>query len=192
MSNFFNQKTIFQSKILLPFFHWIAKFSCFLLRWKVIGEKPTLKKYVVLFGTHTSNWDFIYMLIAVFYYKQPIFWIGKKALFESPLAFLFRWFGGLSLGELQNGSTVQQCVNYIKNCNECALALAPKGTRKAGAEWKTGFYHIAKEAEVPIACAAIDYKKRTSGVFAIYYLTDDFEKDISTLKSYYVTYENSS
>lgn len=188
MKTNFNQKTVFNSKISLFFFYYFAKFIFFIFRWKVIGEKPKIKKYVVLLGTHTSNWDFVFMVLTVFFYKQPIFWIGKKSLFNSKFSFFFRWMGGLSLGELQNGSTVEQCANYIKNCDECALALAPKGTRKLNAEWKTGFYYIAKAANVPIVCAFIDYKRRESGVLGAYYLTSDMQSDIDILKSYYKNY----
>jgi len=189
MINDFNQKTVFNSPFFVSFFYYFAKFIFFILRWKIIGEKPKLKKYVVLLGTHTSNWDFVCMVLTVFFYKQPIFWIGKKSLFDSPFSFFFRWMGGLSSGELQNGSTVLQCASYIKNSDECALALAPKGTRKLNAEWKTGFYYIAKSANVPIVCAFIDYKNRASGVLGTYYLTDNIQIDIATLKSYYKNYQ---
>lgn len=184
----FNQKTIFNSKIFLSVFYFLTKFLCFILRWKIIGEKPALKKYVVLLGTHTSNWDFVYMMMTVFFYKQPIFWIGKKSLFDSVLSRFFVWCGGLSLGKLQAENTVERCATFIKNSTECALALAPKGTRKLNAEWKTGFYHIAKAANVPIVCAVIDYKRRVSGVIATYYLSNNIQTDISLLKSYYAQY----
>ena len=141
-------------------------------------------------GTHGSNWDFIFMMATVLIYRQPIFWVGKKSLFSSRLGFFFRWCGGVSVGDLKSNGSVDQCVQYFKDRESCVIALAPKGTRKSGAEWKTGFYYIAKEACVPIALAFIDYKKRASGILKTYLLTGDMLLDMEKIKLVYADYES--
>lgn len=190
MSSNHSQKTIFNSPILVYFFNKIAKFCCFVCRWEVVEkEKPLLKKYVILFGTHTSNWDFFYMMLAVFFYKLPLSWVGKKSLFQSRFGFFFRWLGGLSVDELKANGAVNACAKYFENVDECYIGIAPKGTRKIGAEWKTGFYYIAKAANVPIACAVIDYAQRRSGITHLFYPTDNALEDIEKLKFIYSGYD---
>jgi 1-acyl-sn-glycerol-3-phosphate acyltransferase len=128
--------------------------------WKVKGQFPYhLKKSIVIVAPHTSAWDFIIgVAIRSTQRLNHIKFLGKKELFRPPFGFLFRWLGGYPIDRSHGKNQVDQVVDLFNSNSEFSIALSPEGTRKRVDRLKTGFYHIAKKAHVPIVMAALDYK----------------------------------
>jgi len=157
-----------------------------LLGWKLEGDmSPHIKKTVVIVVPHTSWHDFYMGAFARKMLNLQINFIGKKELFQWPFGWYFKWMGGAPVDRKSNQNTVQQVVELFKEREEFRLAIAPEGTRKKVDTWKSGFYYMALEAQVPIICVAFDYGTKTVKIHPPFYPTGDFSKDISTLKSFY-------
>ncbi len=138
--------------------HILAKFIYFkLLGWKTVGEFPRINKCVVAVVPHTSWMDFFLGLLIRRVINQDINFIGKKSLFNSPFGWYFKWMGGAPIDRSKNSDTVTAIANIFNEKEVFRLALSPEGTRKKVEKWKTGFYYIAKAANVPIVLVAFDY-----------------------------------
>lgn len=132
-----------------------------LLGWKMTGTFPShLNKFVIIVVPHTSWWDFLLGLLVRNVLNEEINYIGKKSLFDSPLGWFFRCTGGAPIDRSKSNDTVSAIVRIFESREKFRLALSPEGTRKKVEKWKTGFYHIAKQAKVPIVMVAFDYGKK--------------------------------
>ncbi|MCK6618539.1 MAG: 1-acyl-sn-glycerol-3-phosphate acyltransferase [Cyclobacteriaceae bacterium] len=145
-------------------FRWLAKFILTISGWnpEPLGAFPIReKKYVVIVAPHTSNWDFV---IGVLYRSvlrlEHARYLGKKELFRPPFGFIFRWLGGTPVDRTSNQNMVDEVVKIFNSKNEFALALSPEGTRKRVERLRTGFYNIAKKADVPIVMVALDFEHK--------------------------------
>ncbi len=156
-----------------------------LFGWKVVGEMPESKKAVFIFAPHTSNWDFVIMMIARFGFKMKPAYLGKHTLFKPPFGWFFRILGGIPVERSNSHNVVDQVVDIINQREEIALALAPEGTRSKTNKWKSGFYHIALKAEVPLVLAFLDTNTRTLGLGDIIELTGDQELDMQKIRNFY-------
>lgn len=163
------------------FFKFIAK----LIGWKTVLNPPKEKRYVIIAAPHTSNWDFplgvLFMLTTDIKYK----FMGKAALFKWPIKYLFQAFGGIPVDRKNSTNLTKKIAEIIKSHDEIALALAPEGTRSKTEYWKSGFYYIALEANVPIALATIDYGSKTLRLDDHIHPTGDIEKDMEYIRNYY-------
>ena len=142
-------------------------------------------KCVLCVAPHTSNWDYI---IGMLFYKS----IGgkphvlmKKEWFFFPVGYLLKSAGALPVDRTKRTSISDQMVKLFNSNNHFQLAISPEGTRRKNAQWKTGFYYIALNANVPITLAYIDYSKKEVGVKKIFYPTGDAKCDIEEIKAYY-------
>lgn len=137
----------------------IAQFIYFkIMGWKIVGKFPShLKKCVLIVVPHTSNLDFFLGLLIRKVWNEEINWIGKKSLFKAPFGWFFQWVGGAPIDRSKNNDTVSAIVEVFEKREKFRLTIAPEGTRKKVNQWKTGFYYIAKAAEVPIVLVAFDY-----------------------------------
>ncbi|MEO7742285.1 MAG: 1-acyl-sn-glycerol-3-phosphate acyltransferase [Usitatibacter sp.] len=130
------------------------------LGWRVEGEVPNLPKMVIAVGPHTSNWDFIVGVAAMFALDLRIEFIGKHTLFRGPLGVFMRWIGGIPVDRSNPKGVVADAVEGFGPVERRILAIAPAGTRKRGARFKSGFLRIARGAGVPVLLAALDYGER--------------------------------
>ena len=165
----------------------ITRFIFFkILGWSIQGKfDPSIKKSVVIVVPHTSWHDFYIGVFARRISKTQINFIAKKELFKSPFGWYFRWMGGAPLDRTPGQKKVISIAKVFDAHDEFRLALAPEGTRKKVDTWKTGFYYIAKTANVPVIPVAFDYKTKTVFINKAYYLTNDVVKDIKNLELYY-------
>ena len=132
-----------------------------ILRWKIIGEPPRqLKKFIIVVAPHTSNWDFFLGLATRSIQRFPANFLGKAELFRAPYGWIFRKLGGYSVDRKSSTHLVDQIVAIAKREPQFIVAIAPEGTRKAVDKWKTGFYHIALGAGIPLVFVAVDYPER--------------------------------
>ena len=141
---------------------WIAKFIYFkVLGWKLVGSFPShLDKCVIIVVPHTSWVDFFLGLLIRRVWNEQINYVGKKSLFKAPYGWFFRWMGGAPVDRSKNSDTVSATAEVFKKRKKFRLTLAPEGTRKKVTKWKSGFYYIAKAAEVPILLIAFDFGKK--------------------------------
>lgn len=164
----------------------VSKFIFWLFGWKLVGYYPTeIKKSVVIAAPHTSNWDYVFSICAFFLMGKRIAFIAKKELFRFPLGWLMRATGGIPLDRSKRNNTVQETIDLFKQQDELALMIAPEGTRGLTKGWKTGFYHVAVGANVPLAMGYLDYDKKYAGIGKIFYPTGNYEKDLIEIHRFY-------
>ena len=164
----------------------IANFIFFISRWK--ADYPTkfmVDKCVMIAAPHTSNWDLMYA-IAV-YWKMGVNakFLIKDAYTKGKLGFIFTWLGALGIDRSKHTNFVDYAVQLLNTTDKLVLLVPAEGTRKWVEKWKTGFYHIANQADVPVALGFLDYGKKIAGVGGIYNLTDDFNVDMANIKTFY-------
>jgi len=172
--------------VLVKLFEWFCSFWAWLKGWKILGGVPKdLKKGVIIVVPHTSNWDFIYGMATKFHFKLEATYFAKKELFKWPLKTVLQKTGALPVDRSSSKDMVGQAVDAIKKAGQMYVVIAPEGTRSHTEKWKTGFYHIALQANIPIMLAYIDYAKKETAIDEIYYPTGDKEKDFAYFKEYY-------
>ena len=157
-----------------------------LLGWQIEGSfDQDLKKSIVIVVPHTSWHDFYVGAFARRILRTEINFVGKKELFKWPFGAYFRWMGGAPLDRTSGQNKVASIAAIFKDKEVFRLALAPEGTRKKVTTWKTGFYYIALEAEVPIIPVAFDYKTKHVIVHQPFYPTGNIDDDMPKLRAYY-------
>lgn len=164
----------------------LSRFIFFrLLRWNLIGALPELNKYIIAVVPHTSNFDFVIGVLVRSISKQSINFVGKKELFNPLIGWFFRGMGGVPVDRSKKGNTVNAIVEQFNTRHRFRIAIAPEGTRKKVSQWKTGFYHIAHKAVIPIIPVAFDYLKKQVVIHAPFNTTGDIEKDFELLQDFY-------
>jgi 1-acyl-sn-glycerol-3-phosphate acyltransferase len=153
--------------------------------WKIEGEFPAHAKMVVIVAPHTSNWDFIVGILAVFAIGFRARFLGKHTLFRGPLGWFMRWCGGMPVNRNAPQGLVPQAVEAIEKAPAIFLAITPEGTRSSTGPWKSGFYHIAVAARVPIFPIAFDGASRTIRFFPAFEPSGDYAADLPKLQALY-------
>lgn len=153
--------------------------------WRIEGGLPAERRFVVIVAPHTSNWDFVVGVFAMFALGVGVHFIGKHTLFRGPLGPVMRWLGGTPVDRSASRGTVQQAAAEIRARDAYVLALSPEGTRRRVVEWKRGFYHIAVAAHVPVLAVWLDYSRRVVGIGAPVHPTGDADADIARLRAFY-------
>jgi 1-acyl-sn-glycerol-3-phosphate acyltransferase len=147
------------------------------------GEFPAdLARYVIIVAPHTSNWDFVVGLVAKFALGLHLRFLGKHTLFRGPLGAFLRWLGGIPVDRDAAVGVVESAVQAFRTGEPLALAIAPEGTRRKTAAWKSGFYRIAHAASVPILPVALDYGRRAIVFQPLFRPTGDYEQDLAVLQ----------
>ena len=124
--------------------------------WRIEGEIPDLPKFVIAVAPHTSNWDFVVGMAVMFALDLRLSFLGKHTLFRGPLAPFLRWLGGIAVDRDNHHGVVGDAVRGFEDSPQRVLAIAPEGTRKPVAHFKSGFLHIARAAGVPVVLATLD------------------------------------
>lgn len=163
----------------------VAGFLLRRLGWAFEGELPDLPKAVIIVAPHTTNWDFVLGITAMFALEVRVSWLGKHTVFRPPFGRLFRWLGGIAVDREASSGVVEQMVAAFRSREELILGLAPEGTRRRVARWKTGFYHIAVGAGVPIVPATFDYPRRLIRLGAPLVPTGDLASDMDHLQAFF-------
>lgn len=132
-----------------------------LMGWKIESPLPAhLRKYVIAGAPHTSNWDFVFFTGATHEQGiQPNF-MGKHTLFKWPMTRFMHDMGGIPIDRRTSANYVDQVAAEFARRDQLALVVAVEGTRKSDGKWKSGFYHIARAAGVPIVPAFADNARR--------------------------------
>ncbi len=157
-----------------------------LFGWKAQGWDELPDQCIIIGHPHTSNWDFIIFLIARWAMRLRINFVGKHTLFKPPLGWLMRSIGGVAVNRSGGQNSVSAIADVFKQHEKLALGIAPSGSRSPNTHWRSGFYHIAKAAQVPVVMGYVDYTTKTIGLsqFAID-LTDDLNADMDKFRAFY-------
>ena len=180
-------RTVFES----PFFSGLLRAVSILflkiMGWRKIGRLPDLPRYVMIGAPHTSNWDAPIAIAIVFALRLKAYWLGKHTAFRWPFRGFLKWIGGIPIDRTKSTDVVTQMIEEMKKRAELVLLLAPEGTRKKVTRWKTGFYHIAVGAGVPIVLSFLDYTRKEGGLGPVFYPTGHFDADMAEILKFYST-----
>lgn len=168
-------------------FRWIGRTVLGIAGWRLTGQIPDLSKFVVIVAPHTSNWDFPVGLATKWAIGFRVTWLGKDSLFKPPLGWFMRSIGGMPVTRSSANALVERTAEAFKAADRMVLVLAPEGTRSKVGEWRSGFWHIARTADVPVLCAAIDWGAREVrfGPTLAVQPDDGAEVDIRRIKAEY-------
>ncbi len=153
--------------------------------WSFEGAFPDIPKAVIIVVPHTSNWDFLVGIFAVFALGIRASFLGKHQLFRWPIGWLMRWLGGIPVDRRASGGVVEQIVERFRCADRLLLGMSPEGTRKRVARWKTGFYRIAVAAGVPILPVSFDYSRRVVRLGNGFIPTGDMARDLEELGHFF-------
>lgn len=162
-----------------------AKYTLNLLGWNLVADLPPVQKYLLIGAHHTSNWDFPLVLLMMAALGLRLRWIGKDSLFKGPKGWIMRGLGGIPVERGARKNFVGQMVDLYEKSADMVITMAPEGTRSPGDHWKTGFYHIASGANIPIAMGFLDYSCKRCGIGGYFYPTGDLDADAVTLRHFY-------
>ena len=165
--------------------HLIGKFWLWLFGWKIHGETPTYRKFVLIAAPHTSNWDFPFMLATAYAMRVRISWFGKHTLFIPPWGWFMRKLGGIPVDRRAPHTLVMQMAERFKNSQDLVVAVPPEGTRSKVDVWRSGFYHIASVSGVPIGLGYLDYDRKLCGVGMFVIPSRNVIEDLNKIRSFY-------
>lgn len=166
-------------------FSFLARLTLRLFGWKVVKVLPEEKKYLVIGAPHTSNWDFPLGLLALGAMNLKLCWVGKHTLFKWPFGYFFKALGGIPVDRTVHTGFIHKIAELYRDSDSLTLTMAPEGTRSKTEYWKSGFYHIAMEANIPIALGFLDYPNKTLGIGKYFTPTGDTEKDMQVIVEFY-------
>jgi len=152
--------------------------------WRFEGALPDLPKFVVIGAPHSSNWDFVVAMAAILALGLRLTILGKHTLFRGPLAPLMRWCGVIPVDRSRPNGIVGDSVAALAAADRLVIGLAPEGSRTPSATWKTGFWHIAKAAGVPVVPVALDYGRHCIRIGEPF-MPSDLDRDLDGLARFY-------
>lgn len=166
-------------------YRWASRLVLWLGGWKTAGDFPGVAKAVVLAAPHTSNWDAIWMIAAAGKYRIRLHWMGKASLARGAQGWLAKLSGLIPVDRSGGKDLVRATADAFAGADRLLIAIAPEGTRGAVGEWKSGFYHIARLADVPILFAVMDYGTRTVRISGEIWPSGNYEADLALIRSHY-------
>jgi len=168
----------------------ITRYIFTLKRWKVEGELPPKPhRFILLCGPHTSNWDVLYGLGASSIKHLDNKMLVNKKMFKPLLGSILKKLGAIPVNKEENEGVVSKAIEMFKNNKEFVLTINPEGGKTKCTKFRTGFYHIAKQANVPIVMCYFDYKRKVVGIRNLFYLTDNMQNDFIKIWEYYKNIE---
>ncbi|WP_237066573.1 lysophospholipid acyltransferase family protein [Microbulbifer guangxiensis] len=181
------QRTIFNTPLITPLLRQGARLLLKLHGWRVVNDENAqqLKKYVLLGAPHTTNWDGYYFILVALKLKLVPQWMGKDNLFKFPLGGIMRWFGGIAVDRSKANNLVEGTINAFNRNESLIVAVPPEGTRGHAERWKTGFYHIARGAGVPVVCGFINFPKKEVGLGPVFQMGEDLEAELKRFRDFY-------
>jgi len=156
-----------------------------LFGWQIKGQFPKINKFLAIGGPHTSNWDFPIMLGVKIYFNLKLSYIGKHTLFKGPFGWFFRLCGGIPVDRNKRNNFVKQMAQEFEKRSHFFLAMSPSGTRNFTERWKSGFYYIALEANVPILLTYLCFKTKVAGIGPLITPSGDIKSDMQIIRDFY-------
>jgi 1-acyl-sn-glycerol-3-phosphate acyltransferase len=168
-----------------PVRHFLARHFLEMTGWKSDGVRPEAKQFVIIAAPHTTNWDFPYLLAFAAIFDVEISWMAKHTVFRWPIGPFARALGGIPVRRNKREDLVTAMARSFDDREELGLVVPAEGTRSHVEYWKSGFYHIARTANVPIVMSYLDYEKKIGGFGPAFYPSGDVEKDMDAIRAFY-------
>jgi len=162
-----------------------GRFGLTALRWRIDGQIPDLKKFVLIVAPHTSNWDFVVAMCCDLALDMDAGWLGKHTIFVGPFGRWLKSLGGIPVVRGSAHNIVSQVAGEFAKRDRMVLALAPEGTRRKVDSWRSGYWHIARAAGVPILPVGLDFGKRAAVIGELRSPTDSIEEDEAVFKAFF-------
>jgi len=164
----------------------VARMVLWLGGWTVEGMPPTAPRCVLIAFPHTSNWDFVVLLLVKWAIGIPVRFWGKDSLFRFPVfGHWMRYLGGVPVERTSAKGMVSDTAARMQTARARGeyfwLALAPEGTRKYIPGWRSGFYRTAVQAGVPLALVKVNYTGREVTVRSFLRLSGDEAADFARI-----------
>jgi 1-acyl-sn-glycerol-3-phosphate acyltransferase len=163
----------------------LSNLSLKLSGWQFEGEKPSVKKYVCLAVPHTSNWDGVLLVMVTRSIGMSMSFMIKGSWVKGPFAPLLKGLGAIPIDRSRSHNVVSQMIDEMKSRDELALVIPPEGTRRRADYWKSGFYHIARGANVPVVPGYLDYGRKRAGLGPPIEMTGDVRADMDKIRDFY-------
>lgn len=151
--------------------------------YRMVGSVP--ESGILVGAPHTSNWDFVTMLLVMWHDGAHPRVLVKKQLFTGPVGWLLHRFGGVPLDRDNAGSVVRELVEEASTGEPFRLILAAEGTRGKGEFWKSGFLRLSRETGLPITLAFFDPPTRTMGFGPTFHASDDVTADMDIVRAFF-------
>jgi len=180
-----NKHTIFDTPVVNRITRVASLIFLRIIGWRPGGEAPKPKKHVLIAAPHTSNWDLLLMIALAFLFRVKLYWMGKDRLFWWPLGPVLKYLGGIPIDRSKPTGMVGQSIEKFQESERLVIAVPPEGTRGKVRYWKSGFYHIARGANVPIVLGFLDYSKKVGGFGPAIVPTGDLEADMAVIRDFY-------
>ena len=153
--------------------------------WNIDGELPDLPRFVIIVVPHTSNWDFFAGLACDLALDMNASWLAKHSIFKWPWAGLLKSLGGIPIDRRSAHNVVAQVADEFVRRDQLVLAITPEGTRKKVSAWKSGYWHIARAANVPIVPVGLDFRRKAAVIGEARYPTESIEADEAVFKAFF-------
>ena len=160
-----------------------------LMGWRIDGNFPDLKRFVIIVGPHTSNWDFIAALYCDLALDLEAGFLAKHSIFVGPFGTWLKSLGGIPVVRSASHNVVSQVAAEFARRETMVLAIAPEGTRRKVHQWKSGYWHIARAAGVPIVPVGLDFGKRAAVIGPPRNTTESIEADEAVFRAFFATIE---
>lgn len=164
---------------------WIGRAGLRLFGWRMEGAFPDLPKVLIIVAPHSSGFDAVWGLLAKMGLGVHIEFMAKRELFWWPLGPILRGFGSFPVDRRATGGVVGALADYAKRHERLWLLIAPEGTRKPVKEWKSGFWRLARGANLPVVCAYFDYPRKMIGIGPTFQMSDDLAADMAKIRAFY-------
>lgn len=162
----------------------VARLFWRLSRWTLRSEPPPREAGILVGAPHTSNWDFVLMLALAWELGLDVRWLGKHSLFRGWRGPVMRALGGIPVDRRDPSGVVDDVLERVRRGEVFHLVVTPEGTR-SGAGWKSGFYRIAREADLPVTLGYVDRSTMTTGLGPTLRLTGDVRADMDVIRAFY-------
>ena len=167
------------------FTRWLGRTALRLGGWRIVGPIPDLSKAVLIVAPHSSNWDGFWGMAAKLALGLEVRVLGKTQLFWWPLGPLLRRLGAIPVDRSSPQGTIEQAITIIRDFDRIWFTLTPEGTRKRVDKWKTGFWKIARNANVPIVMGYFDYPSKVIGIETVFHTSDNQQQDMLQIREFY-------
>ena len=166
----------------------IARFGINISGWTIKGMVPDEERIVRIAAPHTSNWDFVLAMLAIFGLNIKLRWLGKHSIFKPGFKIFFKWLGGIPVYRDNPSNLIDNVVKIVKREKSIVIAMTPEGTRKKVKRWKTGFLRIAKQTHSKILLISIDAPTKSIEIGKIFNPTGNSEDDLAFIQKYYSSF----
>ena len=163
----------------------LSSLSLRLAGWKFEGEPPPEKKYVALAYPHTSNWDGLLLVLLTRSIGLQMEWMLKDSWVKGPFRPLMRGLGAVPIDRSRKSNVVEQMIRQFQERDAFVLGIPPEGTRGRVEQWKSGFYHIARGANVPVVPGYLDFARKRAGLGPAIHLSGNVREDMDTIRAFY-------